>query len=390
MRSRLSALLVAAASVAGAAQIELRFESVAEREVWVLDQMPERMPAAGRVFKAKSIPVDVDGDSQVIVVHDEATSSVAVKRAGDIEGAWTITNKDWKAAEVVVKAFANGDPLLSGRIELHGPNFSKSMPVEDGQSTFFAVAYGEVEVKVDSKGGGIPPAAPQIFRITKDSKPEERTIAVTVVADPSAEAGPKETTTDAPSQAAAPWYVNLLLWLVGLALAAAGLFLLMRFLKDRSDVVEEKLRGLGVPVPSDLGSPPADDAAPTAEPFEPTRVVAVGHCAYCGKPQAECICRLDAPRAVPTSREPELIGAGVELRIPEGESVVGREGDLQIVDPTVSRRHAKIIRDGSAFTIEDLGSANGTYVDGVRIEAETALTPGSTVYFGSVKVRLEA
>ena len=371
-----------------AAKVELRFPSTAQREIWVLDQMPDRMPAAGRVFEGKVVPVEVDGDSQVIVVHDAKTSSVAVRRAGDVEGTWTIAERDWKAAEVVVKAFASGEPLSSGRIELNTPSFTKSMPIEAGQSTFFAVPYGEVEVRVDYKGGGIPPTAPQIFRIKKDSTPEERTIGVTVVGDPNAETGPRETP-EVPKQQA-PWYVSLLLWLVGLVVAAAGLFLLMRFLKDRSDLVEEKLKGLGVPVPSDLGTPSPDDDLPAAKPFEAPPVVPAGHCAYCGKPQGECVCRLDAPRAVATSGEPELIGVGVELRIPEGESVVGREGDLQIVDPTVSRRHAKITRDGSALRIEDLGSANGTYVDGVRIETETELLPGTTVYFGSVKVRLEA
>jgi hypothetical protein len=184
--------------------------------------------------------------------------------------------------------------------------------------------------------------------------------------------------------------VNALLWLVGLAVAVAALIMLMRLLKDRSDVVEEKLKGLGVPIPGDLApTPAADDDLPAAKPFQPEPVVPAGHCAYCGKPQGECVCRLDAPRAVAHRADPEFVGVGVELVIPEGESIVGREGDMQIADPTVSRQHAKIVRDGARISITDLGSANGTYVEGVKIEQETILSPGSTVYFGSVKVRLE-
>ena len=393
MRKCLSLALVAAAVTAMAAKVDIKFEAAAEREVWVLDEVPERMPAAGRAFNTKSISIDVDGASKFIIVHDPKTASVAIKRAGDIQGSWTVTDKDWRAAEITVKAYSSGKPLPSGRIELHTPSFTKSMPVEDGQAKFFGVPFGEVEVKVDYNGGGIPPTAPQVFRIAKDSKPEERTIGVTVVADPASETGPQpKTETQTPPQPQEPWYVKGILWLVGVAIAVAGLIFLMRFLRDRSDVVEEKLKSFGVPVPSDLATDPADDdanAAATVEPFKQAPVVPDGHCPYCGKDQTECICRLDAPRVSTVRHEPELVGPGVELRIPEGEYVVGREGDLVIADATVSRQHARIIREGSTLKVTDLGSANGTYVDGVRIEEETVLKPGATVYFGSVKLRLE-
>jgi len=50
---------------------------------------------------------------------------------------------------------------------------------------------------------------------------------------------------------------------------------------------------------------------------------------------------------------------------------IGREGcDVNISDPEVSRRHASIRRlDDDAVAIEDLGSTNGTFVNGERIEA---------------------
>ena len=391
MRKCLSLALVFIAASAVAIKVELKFDSAAEREVWILDEVPDRMPAAGRAFTTKSIPLEVDGASKVIVVHDSKAASVAIKKAGDIQGSWAVTDKDWRAAEVVVKAFTSGKALPSGRVELHAPNFTKSMPVEDGSAKFFAVPYGDVEVKVDYKGGGVPATAPQVFRISKSSKPEERTIAVTVVGDVAAETGPvPKGEVAVPEQPATPWYVNAILWLVSIAAAAALLLFLMRFLKDRSDVVEEKLKGFGVPVPSDLAVDQTDDSpSPAPEPFQKAAVVPDGHCPYCGKDQADCICRLDAPRASAVRHEPELVGLGVELRIPEGESVVGREGDLVILDPTVSRSHARIVREGAVIKVNDLESANGTYVDGVRIEEETELKAGATVYFGSVKLRLE-
>jgi FhaA, N-terminal domain/FHA domain len=51
-------------------------------------------------------------------------------------------------------------------------------------------------------------------------------------------------------------------------------------------------------------------------------------------------------------------------------SVLGRsrDADVQIEDPNVSRRHAEIVQEGSAYWLVDLGSTNGTEVDGKRVQ----------------------
>jgi serine/threonine protein kinase len=68
-----------------------------------------------------------------------------------------------------------------------------------------------------------------------------------------------------------------------------------------------------------------------------------------------------------------------------GESVmVGRDRTCAIVltHPAVSRRHAKITLSGSACVLEDLKSANGTYVNNTRVE-RAKLKPGDVVRFGA-------
>ena len=63
------------------------------------------------------------------------------------------------------------------------------------------------------------------------------------------------------------------------------------------------------------------------------------------------------------------------------EITIGRQGcDVLLVDPEVSRRHA-IVRDGPV--IEDLGSTNGTWVNGRRIAAAEPLHHGDVVQFGN-------
>jgi FHA domain/zinc-ribbon domain len=63
--------------------------------------------------------------------------------------------------------------------------------------------------------------------------------------------------------------------------------------------------------------------------------------------------------------------AGQTFQPADGRTLVGRspECDIFLDDVTVSRRHAEIVRDGDDFTIRDLGSLNGTYVNRKRIES---------------------
>jgi pSer/pThr/pTyr-binding forkhead associated (FHA) protein len=58
--------------------------------------------------------------------------------------------------------------------------------------------------------------------------------------------------------------------------------------------------------------------------------------------------------------------------------VIGREAgnDLVIEDPQVSRRHAQLTQQGNSYLIEDIGSTNGTFVNGKRVTAPTLLANG--------------
>lgn len=71
---------------------------------------------------------------------------------------------------------------------------------------------------------------------------------------------------------------------------------------------------------------------------------------------------------------------------PQGTLRIGRmpECDLQLFDTTVSRYHAEFRRAQTGWFLVDLGSTNGTRVNGWRITAPTAVHPGDEVSFGSV------
>jgi hypothetical protein len=63
--------------------------------------------------------------------------------------------------------------------------------------------------------------------------------------------------------------------------------------------------------------------------------------------------------------------AGQSFQPGEGRTLIGRspECDVFLDDVTVSRRHAELLREGESFSIRDLGSLNGTYVNRKRIES---------------------
>jgi DNA-binding winged helix-turn-helix (wHTH) protein/cold shock CspA family protein len=87
-----------------------------------------------------------------------------------------------------------------------------------------------------------------------------------------------------------------------------------------------------------------------------------------------------------------LSWAGKNARLQDGAWVLGRdpEADVFIDMSNVSRHHARVLVDGEKVTIEDLGSKNGTFVRGVRIETPTPLSDGDEIHLGSVRFLFRA
>jgi len=87
-----------------------------------------------------------------------------------------------------------------------------------------------------------------------------------------------------------------------------------------------------------------------------------------------------------------LICEGRVIELMNGENVVGRSIDCTVrLDSTdVSRRHARIMINDDTATIEDLGSTNGTFVNGARVTSPVPLTDGVTVGFGSITAQFHA
>jgi sigma-B regulation protein RsbU (phosphoserine phosphatase) len=81
-------------------------------------------------------------------------------------------------------------------------------------------------------------------------------------------------------------------------------------------------------------------------------------------------------------RSPDTFPLG-RLRITIGRSA---RNDVCIPDPFASRVHAEVRREGDAYILQDLGSANGTLYNGDRVEAALALTPGGRIQIGETEI----
>lgn len=143
-----------------------------------------------------------------------------------------------------------------------------------------------------------------------------------------------------------------------------------------------------------MGSAPSLNATQTIKPtqcpicktFNPAGVM---FCVECG---------LIFDRALPGDafgapavQLPILVDAsGREHPIRPGTNVIGREGDIVANDGRASRRHAQILNENDALSVEDLGSTNGTKVNGQPLAKgeKRSLKGGETISFGGVEMKL--
>jgi len=86
----------------------------------------------------------------------------------------------------------------------------------------------------------------------------------------------------------------------------------------------------------------------------------------------------------------EIIGRSEDnevIELGEGEIIIGRSPacKLRLPSKNVSRKHARIFFRNDEYYIEDLGSTNGTYVNGIRV-VKCALKKNDLIYIGGVRI----
>jgi Protein of unknown function (DUF3662)/FHA domain len=134
------------------------------------------------------------------------------------------------------------------------------------------------------------------------------------------------------------------------------------------------------------GAAAAAPVAPAVPPLEPPPVPAGQTMVYAPVLPPE-------PEATPTPPPPapaRLSWGSEVLELTRSVSTIGRSSECAIVvhDPNVSRNHAEIRRVGDGYSLVDLGSTNGTEVNGITVK-ETALMDGDVIGVGQTNLTFE-
>ncbi len=105
----------------------------------------------------------------------------------------------------------------------------------------------------------------------------------------------------------------------------------------------------------------------------------------------------DLEAAVPASRAATLtcltgLDVGRTFPLAEARTDLGRGGNvaIRLRDRSVSRLHARILREDNAFHVQDMDSPNGLYVNGRRVEELTPLSDGAVIELGQTLLRFQA
>ncbi|MEQ1821313.1 MAG: FHA domain-containing protein [Fimbriimonadaceae bacterium] len=178
---------------------------------------------------------------------------------------------------------------------------------------------------------------------------------------------------------------SIAVFLIALAAALAFLYFGLRWVSKNEDQTRTALSKVGLqpldpitPVDPIVGAPPA--VAPPLTNASPAPIV-------------------QSPPTPVVQVSPSPVGSGVALvslsgqrfELNQGDHLVSRDaGQICLAgESTVSRQHARVTVNGASIMVSDLGSTNGTFVNGARISADTPLNVGDNVQFGAVTMRLQ-
>lgn len=392
-------------AIAGAEPIIVAFDGKAPREIWIADNLPKAAPAASVKSDDEKItltPSKVDPGDKVFV-WDKATGLLAAK---SIEGANVVdgphAGTKAKLLEFKPDAFDRvfrttvrvehaGKPVAAASVSVNDSERTETellTPADKGEADFYALKMGPVKVEVQVKTeAGAKKLPVQTFDLDRDTlEPTPKlTIATSEAVETIEPEKAKEDDEKVAGEKTSP-LGGALVMLLGLAVAIGVVWAFLRLYKSNPKVVEDNLKKLGVELP-DPNAPVDDDSATPVGPPGPQPVEPILLDAAVADPVAS------APISVGPSTLALVDESGRRLVLVEGASRVGREAGLEVAlvgESTVSRAHATIQRDGASLVVQDLGSTNGTFVNGVRIDAPTAVRPGDTVQFGTVRFRVEA
>lgn len=385
--------VVASSSAQTPRTVEFQPQEGARLKAWVASELPSSAPAAITELEAPKFSFTLKDakPEDRLIVWDESSGNALSLAVKELKSPWPLKPESFRfAAKVQVRVEFKGRPVETAQVEIEDPGRKQTQLIDsssNGVAEFWLVQLGEAKVTVRYRSDGAE-ADPSVHRFEvlrerKDAVP----VLVCSLPNPTQVVG-SEGARDANGRASPapegelrvnPWG-RAAAFLLALAVAVALGYGLYRWLQKNRDTVEKKLSDLGVEIPGK----PEDDPAPTLDPIRPQPPPKIELSDAEPMPASS----LTAPSGVARLVDP----SGDAFPLESGKVVVGRDSgvDLMIADESsVSRRHAELrVEEGRVF-LQDLGSTNGTFVNGARIAREVELRSGDEVQFGGAKFRFQ-
>lgn len=175
------------------------------------------------------------------------------------------------------------------------------------------------------------------------------------------------------------------LCVVTLAVVAALVTVLISSSKRKK---AQKTPEFVAPPPQPIPVPIIPDPLPAANDYEKTTLI---HEPLPDEDAYEKTVSVDyRPSIEVTFRISGTVGVMERVLPVSGDFIIGRkaEYDLQLDDSSVSLRHAQLSAEGGILRAQDLGSTNGVYLNGHRLEGIQPLRPGDTLRIGTIDIRV--
>jgi hypothetical protein len=423
-------LVVAVSSALADDSVTVNLPDTTTRFAWVQDGYPSSLPKDPlSVASQAQLAVHSKTPETRVFVWDKLSGGVAEKKLSELKDAtWDVKTTDFtEVPEVQVIVQYGGKPLAAAAVDLKDSARTQSQLLDSstgGILTFYMVKAGKIETSVKYRSNGAM-AAPvdQSFTVTPSTTavPPTFTIAVpgpveTVAvgagvpaANGSGSTGEQPATAPGGASAVpvAPPRVpvesnpagSLVVIVVVFAAVAFVAIAGFKYVRKNPEKAQATLEQLGVQIPkphdSDLNSgiPAVPLQAPA--PPQPVQKIMLGD----ASPDPLAGSGSGAPISIGSyggsavAASPQLrSGSGDVIPISDGPLVVGRDAGLGLSllgESTVSRRHAELVKQGDSVIVKDLGSTNGTYVNGSKLQGEVVLRPGDEVQFGAIRFRYE-
>lgn len=402
----LAALICSIAS--GQTKITLHFSTESPRVLFSSPEWPSSLPqdASLQTGKEAEFGLGTVGANDFLVVWERDSNNAAIRKVKDVKADWLVSALDFSAiGKVRLRVEHEGKPVAAAQVSM--TDKSRTMtelidPSSKGEVEFFGVQPGEVKVAVKVRANGKTVVEKQGFELSlkRDSVIPSLIVSVPEGVETLSPEAPKPSSSGPAAAPSAGSEKNaksprsqlgaLLSFALVLVVVGVVAFVLLKAVKNNNNQISTQLKNLGValPDPTPPGAQPGAPVPGQAAP-EPIQKIILDDAAP--TPLAGQLAAAATIAAGP--REPRLRRDDGQLStLVEGETIVGRDDGLGLSlagEGSVSRRHASLVRQGDKVTLKDLGSTNGTYVNGQKLTGEQPLQPGDSLQFGQVRYRFE-